>query len=214
MSWRFSFAASIWQKLERAVVVVVFQLAEKLQAEAVIRSGKEQKERLVLNDGMQSSKEDVGAQNRKNGTGARQEKQVIVIGRALLLENLRNLLRIERVFKRLQEELVALLSGLLDRLLEKLSLLKMLNDQVEQVDVRDAQPRAAARQVLHEKRDGFANLEFVLRQIVKDVEPDLIASALALQHFVGGQAIQNVVEFLGCDIHSRASRQRSTYRSP
>ena len=67
-------------------------------------------------------------------------------------------------------------------------------DDVEQVQVQDAELAVMAREAIHHHLDVLADLQLVLGRIVEDVAGDLVADALAREEGLAGDTRQDLVE--------------------
>ena len=63
----------------------------------------------------------------------------------------------------------------LDRLVEQLAALEVVQHEVEQVDVLDPQPVLLLRDVVEQRAQVIPDPQFVFGRVIEDVEGDLVA---------------------------------------
>ena len=70
----------------------------------------------------------------------------------------------------------------------------MIDDQVEQIDVRRPQIWFLLGDVLEQEPHMIPDPQFLLGRVIEDVEGDFVAQALAAEEIVGGDLGQDLVQ--------------------
>jgi hypothetical protein len=84
------------------------------------------------------------------------------------------------------------------------------DDQIEQVDVGEAQLGSAFGNLCEEKDEVLAHLQLPVRGIVEGVERDLVAETLAVEEVVGRDPVEDPVQpIVEIVTHSVSSMHRS-----
>ena len=120
----------------------------------------------------------------------------------------------ERASEGLLQRLVPLFPLHLDRLVEQLAALEVVQHEVEQVDVLDPQAMLLLGNVVEQRAQVIPDPQFVFGRVIEDVEGDLVADAAAAQELIGDDPGQNLVQaFVERIAHGATWMQRRTYSS-
>jgi hypothetical protein len=82
----------------------------------------------------------------------------------------------------------------LDGLIEELTAPQMIQDEVQEIDMRHAYVWFLLGNVVQEELDVVADPQFVFRRVIKDIEGNLVADAFATQESVRGHFRQYLIE--------------------
>src|SRR5690349_9443512 len=102
----------------------------------------------------------------------------------------------QHLFQLLEDKFVPLFLLHLKRLLQKIAFPQMIDHELEQVDMLQADVASSLGDVITEKADVLANIEFRFGRIVENEKSDLVTQALRFQEFGGGDSGQNLIESL------------------
>ena len=91
------------------------------------------------------------------------------------------------------EGLVALAYLHLERFLKQISLLEMINDEIEEVDMHYPEPWPVLWDVGHEEPDMFTDAEFRFGRVVEDIEGDLVSKPFAAEELGGGDLWEDLI---------------------